>query len=62
MPLISALESQKQTDLCELEASMVYKASARTAGAAQRYPVSKNQRKKKRKKKNRKEKEISIVK
>ena len=33
MPLIPALERQKQVDLCESEASMVYRASSRTARA-----------------------------
>ena len=33
MPLIPALEKQRQVDLYELEASLVYKASSRTAGA-----------------------------
>ena len=40
MPLISAL--QRQTDLCEFEANLVYRMSSRTARAiAQRNPVSK---------------------
>ena len=31
---------QRQADLCEFEASLVYKASSRTARATQRNPVS----------------------
>jgi hypothetical protein len=34
-------------ELCEFEASLVYKVSSRTARAIQRNPVSKNQKKKK---------------
>jgi hypothetical protein len=34
--------------ISEFEASLVYKVSSRTAGATQRNPVSKNQKKKKR--------------
>ena len=33
-------------DLCEFKASLVYRASSRTAKAAQRSPVSKNKKKK----------------
>ena len=33
MPLVSGPERQRQTDLCEFEASPVYKASSRTARA-----------------------------
>ena len=43
-PLIPALRRQRQVDLCELEASLVYKESSRTARAiTQRGHVSKNQ-------------------
>ena len=50
---VPALGRQRQVDLCELEASLVYKVSSRTARAVtQRNPVSKE--KKKRKKKERK--------
>ena len=41
-PLIPALGRQKQVDLCESEASLVYRVSSRTARAAQRNFVSKN--------------------
>jgi hypothetical protein len=41
MPLIPELGRQKQANLCELEASLVYRASSRTAKATQRSPVSK---------------------
>ena len=41
MPLISVLRRQRQMDLCEFEASMVYKISPRTARAVtQRNSVS----------------------
>jgi hypothetical protein len=33
MPLIPALGSQRQVDICEFEASLVYKESSRTARA-----------------------------
>ena len=39
-PLIPALRRQTQADLCEFEASLVYRVSSRTARAAQRNPVS----------------------
>jgi len=39
--LITALKRQNQVDLCELEASLVYRASSRTAKDTQRNPVSK---------------------
>jgi hypothetical protein len=41
MPLIPALEKQRQEDLYEIEASMVYKVSSRTAKATQRNPILK---------------------
>ena len=42
MPLIPTLERQRQTDLSEFEASLVYRASIRTAMTIiQRNPVSK---------------------
>ena len=45
MPLIPALERQKQADLCEFKSSLIYKVSSRTARAvSQRSPVLKNQR------------------
>jgi hypothetical protein len=37
-------------DLCEFEASLVYRVSSRTAKVTQRNPVLKNKRKKKKKK------------
>ena len=42
MPLIPALGRQTQVDLCEFEASLVYRVSFRTARIViQRNPVSK---------------------
>ena len=41
MPLIPALRRQRQVDLCEFEASLVYEASSRTVRAVtQRNPDS----------------------
>ena len=40
MPLIPALRKQRQADLSEFEASLVYIASFKTARAIQRNPVS----------------------
>ena len=40
MSLIPALGRQRQVDLCELEVSLVYRVSSRTARAIQRNPVS----------------------
>jgi hypothetical protein len=43
MPLIPALRGQRQADLCELVASLVYKENSRTVRAvSQRNPVWKN--------------------
>jgi hypothetical protein len=39
MPLIPALRRQRQVDLCEFEASLVYTASSRTARVTQRNSV-----------------------
>jgi len=39
--LIPALGRQRQADLCEFEASLVYKVSAKTVRATQKNPVSK---------------------
>jgi hypothetical protein len=50
-PLISAFGRQRQVDLCEFEASLVYKGSSRTVRATQRNPVSKGKQKQKQKKK-----------
>ena len=45
MPLIPALGRQRQADLCEFEASLVYKVSFRIVRAVtQRNPVLKNQK------------------
>jgi hypothetical protein len=41
MPFIPGLRRQRQTDLCEYKASLVYRASSRTSKATQRNPVSK---------------------
>jgi hypothetical protein len=40
MLLISALRRQRQADLSEFEASLVYRVSSRTARDTQRYPTS----------------------
>ena len=47
MPLIPAHARQRQADLSEFEASLVYKASSRTARAVYRNPVSKSKKEKK---------------
>ena len=39
-PLNPALGKQRQAELCEFKASLVYRASSRTAGTTQRNPVS----------------------
>jgi hypothetical protein len=44
MSLILAFGRQGQVVLCELESSLVYRASFRTARATQRNPVLKNQK------------------
>ena len=41
MPLIPALGRERQVDLCEFEASLVYRVSSRTVRDTQRNPVSK---------------------
>ena len=41
MPLIPALEKQRQADLCEFEASLVYRASSSIARAIHGNPVTK---------------------
>jgi uncharacterized membrane protein len=43
--LVSALGRQSQADLCELEASLVYRECSRTARATQRNSVSKKKKK-----------------
>ena len=50
MPLIPAHGRQKQADLCERKASLVYRVSFRTARATQRKPVLKNKNRQKTKK------------
>ena len=40
MPLIPALGRQRQADLCEFGARLVYRVSSRTANATQRNHVS----------------------
>ena len=40
--MIPALGRQRQVDLCEFKASLVYRGSSRTAKATQRNPVWKN--------------------
>jgi hypothetical protein len=42
MPLIPALRRQRQEDLCEFQASLVYRDNSRTARITQRNPVSTN--------------------
>jgi hypothetical protein len=49
MPLVPALRRQRQEDLYEFEASLVYRASCGIAEAIQRNHVSKNQNQNKRK-------------
>ena len=55
-PLIPALRRQRQANLCEFEASLVYKVSSRTARPIQRTPVSKNKTKQNKNKKTKKTK------
>jgi hypothetical protein len=50
--LILVLGRQRQEDLCEFKASMVYRVSSRTARATQKNPVSKKQKQKNKNKKN----------
>ena len=56
MPLIPTFGRQRQADLSEFEASLVYRVSSRTSRATQRNPVSKKTRKKKTANKENKEK------
>ena len=42
MPLVSALGRQRQVDLCEFKASLVYRLSSRTTRVTQKNPVLKN--------------------
>ena len=58
MPLIPAFGRQRQVDVCEFKASLVYRVSSRTTRATWRNPVLKNKqtnKKTKTNKKNRKE-------
>lgn len=43
MPLIPAVRGQRQVNLCEFGASLVYRVSARMSRAIQRNPFSKNE-------------------
>ena len=45
MPLIPALWRQKQADLCEFEASLVYRMSSRTGSKATKKPYLKKEKK-----------------
>ena len=45
MTLIPALVRQRQADLCEFKASLVYRVSSRTGKATQRNPVLKKKKK-----------------
>ena len=63
MPFISALGRQRQGDLCEFEAILVSRASARIGSkATQRNPVSKNKNKKRKEKKKKRKKESKNMK
>jgi hypothetical protein len=44
-PLILALGKQRQVDLCEFKASVIYRVSSRTARDKQRNPISKKKKK-----------------
>ncbi|EGW12670.1 hypothetical protein I79_021887 [Cricetulus griseus] len=58
MPLIPALRRQRQADLCEFEASLVYRASARIGSkTSKRNPVS-GRKTKENKKKNQETKTV----
>jgi hypothetical protein len=58
-PLIPTLGRQRQVDLCELEASLVYRVSSRVARATHRNPVLKNKAQNKQTNNNKKRKVIS---
>jgi hypothetical protein len=45
--LMPELRRQRQLDLCEIKASLVYRASSRTARGTQKSPVSEIERRKK---------------
>ena len=50
MPLIPALRRQRQMDLCQFKASLIYRVSSRTARAIQRSPVLKKKKYEKKRK------------
>jgi hypothetical protein len=51
MPLIPALQRERQADLCKLKANLVYRVSSRTARATQKKKyLEKNQKGKKKEK------------
>ena len=56
MPFIPALRRQRQADLCEFEATLVYRASSRTGSNATEKPCLENLKKKKKEKEKRKTK------
>lgn len=47
MPLIPVLRSQRLADVCEFEASVIFRVSCRTSKATQTNPVSKIKKKRK---------------
>jgi hypothetical protein len=53
---ISGLRRQREEELCEFEASLVYIVSSRASRPTQRNPVPKTKKKKKKKKKTKKTK------
>ena len=55
--IIPALGKQKQADLCEFVASLVYRGSSRTARATQRNPASKNKEKRREEKREKRREE-----
>ena len=46
MPIISALRRQRQVDICEFEASLVYRVSSRTGSIATEKPCPEKPEKK----------------
>jgi hypothetical protein len=50
MPLIPAFRRERQADLCEFEANLVYRGSSRTAKIIRRNPLQKQNKTKIRKK------------
>jgi hypothetical protein len=46
MSLIPALRRERQADLCDFEASLVYRVNSRTSRGTQRNPVLKNKQNK----------------